>query len=304
MGTPMFAVKILSEIHKYHEVLMVITQPDQRISASKTMVPLVKTWAVEHHLLVKQPENIRDMINEIMSMDVDLIVTAAYGQFIPLQILNHPKYQSINVHGSLLPKYRGGAPIQRAIINGDAETGISIIRMTKKMDAGAILAANAIPILDSDNQDSLFEKLSDLGSKMILPVIEQIKSQNIVETPQKEEEASFAFNLTRADERIDFHKPARDCFNQIRGLCSNPGAFFQLDGLNIKVYNSIETDCTTEKKPGVLIAKSKDSFQVSCGNQTVLSILEVQLPGGKRMLARDFLNGKGKQLIVIDKEII
>lgn len=304
MGTPMFAVKILSEINKYHEVLMVITQPDQRISASKTMVPLVKTWAVEHHLLVKQPENIRDMINEIMSMDVDLIVTAAYGQFIPLQILNHPKYQSINVHGSLLPKYRGGAPIQRAIINGEKETGISIIRMTKKMDAGAILATNAIPILDSDNQDSLFEKLSDLGSKMILPVIEHIKSQNIVETPQKEEEVSFAFNLTRADERIDFHKPARDCFNQIRGLCSNPGAFFQLDGLNIKVYNSIESDCTTEKKPSVLIAKSKDSFQVSCGNQTVLSILEVQLPGGKRMLARDFLNGKGKQLIVIDKEII
>ncbi|MGD9887498.1 MAG: methionyl-tRNA formyltransferase [Bacilli bacterium] len=302
MGTPFFAVEILEKLYSNHHILMVVSQPDQG-TKNKPLIPPVKTWALEHNLLVRQPEKVSLLEKEILSMPVHLIVTAAYGQFIPLKILNHPLYKSINVHGSLLPKYRGGAPIQRAIMNGESQTGISIIRMVKQMDAGPILAKQVIPILSSDNQDSMFLKLSELGAEMILPVIDKIEANEIVYEEQDHNQATFAYNLTKQDEKIDFSKTAEVCFNQIRGLCHNPGAFFQLDGLNVKVYNSIVSNQTTLTKPGVIVGKNKKTFEISCGNQTVLSILEVQLPSGKRMNTQDFLNGRGKDLIILNKEI-
>ncbi|MGD9605219.1 MAG: methionyl-tRNA formyltransferase [Bacilli bacterium] len=303
MGTPMFAVKILEKLYSQHEIMMVITQPDQASRKGKLLIPPVKTWAMEHQLLIKQPEKIATITNEILNMPVDLIVTAAYGQFIPQKIIDFPTFRSINVHGSLLPKFRGGAPIQRAIINAEKESGISIIRMVKKMDAGNILAKQTIPILQSDNTDSMFTKLSELGADMILPLIDQLAKGDIQEEVQDENMVTFAYNLTKDDELLDFSKTATDCFNQIRGLCSNPGAYFQLDGLNIKVYNSAVSPKTTSIKPSVIIGKDKKSFEISCGENSVLQILEVQLPSGKRMATQDFLNGKGKDLIVLNKEI-
>ncbi|HQC74503.1 MAG TPA: methionyl-tRNA formyltransferase [Bacilli bacterium] len=184
MGTPLFAVNILESLATQHEILMVVTQPDQG-TKNKPLIPAVKTWALNHHFELRQPPKIATLTEEILSLPVDLIVTAAYGQFIPLKILHHPRFQSINVHGSLLPKYRGGAPIQRAIMNGDKETGISIIRMVKRMDAGPILAQQALPILDSDNQDSLFSKLSELGAKMILRTIEELQNNPLLNKQNK-----------------------------------------------------------------------------------------------------------------------
>lgn len=304
MGTPDFAVRILDEINKNFEVVLVVTQPDTyNYRKKKYEYSPVKSYALEHNLEIFQPESIKKEADYILGLDVDLIVTAAYGQFVPKKILDHPKYRAINVHGSILPKYRGGAPIQRAIINGDAETGITIMYMDRRMDAGDILRIEKIPILDEDTQDTMFEKLSILGSKMIVDVINDLRMGKIIPIPQDESKATYAYNLTKQDELIDFNNTARGVFNQIRGLNSNPGAYFILDGINIKVYNSKVVDKTTQEKPGIIIGVNKDSFEISCGGNTVIALTEVQMPGKKRMSARDFLNGSGRNLISINKEV-
>lgn len=304
MGTPDFAVRILDEINKNFEVVLVVTQPDTyNYRKKKYEYSPVKSYALEHNLEIFQPESIKKEADYILGLDVDLIVTAAYGQFVPKKILDHPKYRAINVHGSILPKYRGGAPIQRAIINGDAETGITIMYMDRRMDAGDILRIEKIPILDEDTQDTMFEKLSILGSKMIVDVINDLRMGKIIPIPQDESKATYAYNLTKQDELIDFNNTARGVFNQIRGLNSNPGAYFILDGINIKVYNSKVVDKTTQEKPGIIIGVNKDSFEISCGGNTVIALTEVQMPGKKRMSARDFLNGNGRNLISINKEV-
>ena len=163
----------------------------------KKTLPSPVSTGLNHNIQVFQPENINKETSKILQEDVDLIVTAAYGQFISKELLEHPRYKAINVHGSLLPKYRGGAPIQRALINGEKKTGISIIYMTVKMDAGAVLMQREIEIRETDNQDSLFERLSLLGSEMILDVIDNLEAGTITSLPQKEEEVSFAYNLTK-----------------------------------------------------------------------------------------------------------
>ncbi len=304
MGTPLFAVKILEKLNSAHEVVLVVTQPDQFNHRKKQFAfPAVKEWALAHDLRVIQPEKIKTAAEIIQAAEPELIVTAAYGQFIPSGILECPRLKSINVHGSLLPKYRGGAPIQRAIMDGCSETGISVIRMTAKMDAGEILAQKKIPIMDTDNQETIFEKLSALGAEMILPVIEGLKRGDLNGVAQDENSVSFAPNLKKEDERLDFSQNARAVFNRVRGLNPNPGAYFQLDGLNIKVYNSIVSKERTAYQPGWIVSLNKDSFSVSCGENTVISILEVQLPAGKRMAVSDFLNGRGKNMIAINKEI-
>lgn len=304
MGTPQFAVRVLEQLHKNYEVVLVVTQPDTYNYRKKKYYPTpVKEYALKHDLPVFQPEKIRAEMDNILNYEVDLIVTAAYGQIIPKKLLDHPKYRAINVHGSILPKYRGGAPIQRAIINGDKETGITIMYMDVKMDAGDILRIERIPILDEDNQDTMFEKLSILGSEMIVDVIEDLKANKITPIPQAEAEVTYAYNLTKEDELIDFNKPARAVFNQIRGLNSNPGAYFILDGENVKVYNSRVVDKKVNTKPGVIVNINKDSFEVSCGDGTVIAITEIQMPSKKKMNVRDFLNGSGKNIILVNKEV-
>lgn len=304
MGTPNFAVPILERISSKHEVLLVVTQPDQYHKRKRTYLSTpVKEWALANGLEVFQPEKIKQGVDKLLSYDVDLIVTAAYGQFIPKVILEHPKYRSINVHGSLLPKYRGGAPIQRAIMNGEEKTGISIIYMESKMDAGDILQMAEIPILDIDNQDTMFEKLSYLGRDLILDVIDDLEKGQVKPIKQNKDEVSFAYNLTKADELIDFNKTAREVFNQIRGLNSNPGAYFTIDGIDIKVYNSNVSSKITSVKPGVIVGINKDSFDISCQDHTVISITELQLPSKNKIRAIDFLNGSGRKLIEINKEI-
>lgn len=305
MGTPEFAVPILEKIASVHDVVLVVTQPDSFNQRKKELIPSpVKKWAVTHGYPVFQPVKIRDEKEPILSREADFIVTAAYGQIVPKAILSHPKYYPVNVHGSLLPKYRGGAPIQRAIIEGETITGITIMIMSPKMDAGDILAQKAIPIEDTDTQDTLFSKLSLLGSEMILEVLQGLQEGRITPVPQKPEEVTFAYNLTKEDEKIDFTRDARAVFNQIRGLNANPGAYFSLDGIDIKVYNSRVNNGRTDRKPGTVISVQKDSIDISCGNHTIISLTEIQYPSKKRMSVRDFLNGSGRGIFAINKEIV
>ncbi len=304
MGTPAFAVPILDKIREKHEVILVVTQPDvYNIKKKKFTHSEVKEYALKNDLSLFQPEKIRVDYQKIIDLDVDLIVTAAYGQIVPEEVLNHPKYKAINVHGSILPKYRGGAPIQRAIINGDKETGITIMYMAKKMDAGDIIKISKIPILDTDNQDTVFSKLSILGSEMINDVISDIANNKVTPIKQNEEEVTFAYNLTKEDELINFHKTATEVFNQIRGLNSNPGGHFTLDGINIKVYNSKVSLKHTDFKEGTIVDINKDSFDVACKDGTVISILELKVPSKNKMFVRDFMNGQGKNMIVKGKVI-
>ena len=311
MGTPEFSVGILDEINKVHNVTLVVTQPDTFNIKKKQMVSSpVKEWAISHNIEVFQPEKIREDYGRILEVPCDIIVTAAYGQIVPVEVLEYPRLKAINVHGSLLPKYRGGAPIQRAIINGDKETGITIMYMAKKMDAGDILYQEKLPILDSDIQDTVFSKLSALASSLINDVIDKLDKGLLKGIPQNEEEVTYAYNLTKEDEHIDFSKTARDCFNQIRGLNSNPTGYFILDEQNVKVYSSIEkmtemcyNKGLKSKRTGTIIGINKDSFDVLCGDDSVLSILELKIPGKNRMMVKDFLNGQGRKILEVGKEL-
>ncbi len=304
MGTPEFSVEILKALMKNYEVVLVITQPDAYNYRKKEYIPTpVKKYALENSLKVMQPEEIKEVEKQILKIDVDLIVSAAYGQFVSQKIVNHPKHRAINVHGSILPKYRGGAPIQRAIMNGEKETGVSIIYMEKKMDSGDILKISKIPILDEDNQETIFNKLSILGSKVVVEVIEELKQGTAKRVPQIEAEATFAYNLKKEDELIDFSKTALEVFNQIRGLNPNPGAYFKMDKQNIKVFNSEVVNMFTNKESSIIIDITKKSFIVSCGNNTAIAITEIQLPGKNRIKVSDFLNGRGREIVQINKEI-
>lgn len=304
MGTPEFAVPILEKIAEEHEVVLVVTQPDSVVGRKKVLTSSpVKEKALELNLLVFQPKRIKDEEDYILSFDADIIITAAYGQIIGKRLLNHFPYRSINIHGSLLPKYRGGAPIQRAIINGETETGITIMYMDVKMDAGDILRQEALAILESDTQDTLFKKMSLLASKMILPFLEDLQNGQLTPIKQDPSLVSFAYNLTKEDEALDFTKTAHQLFNQIRGLNSNPGAFCLIDNKILKIYDSKLSEKTHQTSEGLILEINKDHFLVSCGQNTTLEILEVQLEGKNKVSSRDFINGVGRNLLSINKKI-
>ena len=299
MGTHQFAVKVLEKILERHEVVLVVTQPDSLVGRKKILTPsAVKECALKHGLEVFQPVKLNDEREKILSTDCDLIVTAAYGQFVGMKILNHPRLGAINVHGSLLPKHRGGAPIQRAIINGDKKTGVTIMYMAKKMDAGDMIAQRECEILDSYSNGDLFEVLSQMGSEMILEVLDQIEKGTNPRIAQNEEEATFSYNLTKEDELVTFDKDARCVFNQIRGLNPNPGAYFMINGMKFKVFSSAISEKKHNKETGLITNVTKTSFDVTCTNNSLITISEL-VPEGKRLMSvRDFLNGAGRNIIV------
>lgn len=302
MGTPEFGVPILERLNKEHEVILVVTQPDN-VSRKKVVFSPVKQYALKHNLNVFQPININKENETLFKSPVDLIVTAAYGQFIGNKILNFPKYGCINVHGSLLPKYRGGAPIQRALINGDKSTGITILYMDRKMDAGEMILKREIPIDYLDTQDTLFRKLSILGSDMILNVVESIENRQIKTIKQDEDKITFAYNLTNEDLVINFDKPADVIYNQIRGLNSNPGAYFKFQGKIYKIFASKISNLKHDKKSGTILDVTKNDLIIACGNKSSISILEIQPESKRLMNIKDFLNGNGKDIFIINEII-
>ncbi len=292
MGTPSFSVPILEALIKEYEVALVVTQPDKEVGRKKelTMSP-VKECALKHNIPVFQPEKIRADYQPIIDANPDLIVTAAFGQIIGTKVLNYPKYRSINVHASLLPKYRGGAPIHYSVINGDKETGVTIMYMEKAMDAGDILSQKAIPILEEDTTGSMFEKLSIVGRDLLMETIPALIKGEITPIKQNPEEVTFAYNITKEEECLDLNKDARSLFNQIRGLLPAPVAYMVLKGDNIKVYNAKVSETTHNKEVGTILGKTKKYFTIACGNGTALDIYELQVSGKKRVLASDFVNG-------------
>lgn len=306
MGTPEFGATILSELVKQHNVVLVVTQPDKLVGRKREIeFSAVKKKAIELDIPVYQPINIRQEYQYIIdNYEFDMIVTAAYGQIIGTKLLYYPKYKSINVHGSLLPKHRGGAPIQRSIINGDSETGITIMYMAKGMDSGDILAQESLKIELTDNSDSLFIKLADLGAKMINPTIDKLVKNEITPIKQKDEEVTYSPNISHEEELLDFNQLTNiQVFNKIRGLSSNPGAYFKIDNFTIKVYESELVESKTNVESSIICDVAKDSFSISCLNGTILKFKSIKPEGKGIMNVKDFLNGKGRTLIIKGKKV-
>lgn len=290
MGTPNFAVPSLEALNEKYEVVLVVSQPAKPEGRKGILKnPPVALKALELGIQLFQPEHIKNEYEYFKNIKADMIVTAAYGQFIPTKILNLYK-KCINVHGSLLPHHRGGAPIQRAIINGDKKTGVTIMEMVKKMDAGRMYASSEIPILDSDNNSSLFEKLAIVGKNLLMENIEDIYNGKNEGIMQNEEEATISPNIAPEEEKINFNIDARKVFNLIRGLSDEPGAYCEYNGQRIKIYKASIEKNDSDASPGTII-NIKKSLIVKCKTDAI-SILELQIPGKKRMNIKDFLNGQ------------
>lgn len=299
MGTPEFSLPVLEGLNSKYNVVMVVCQPDKPSNRGVVQYSPVKDFAIKNNIKVFQPVNVKNEYHEILSEKPDLIVTCAYGQIIPKEILDYPKYGCINVHASLLPKLRGGAPIHRSIIEGHKETGITIMKMKEKMDAGDIISQVKTEILDDDTVGTLHDKLSVLARDLLLSTIPNIISGNINLVRQNEEEATFAWNIKREDEKIDFSKTTREIYNQIRGLNPWPGAYAILSGRIIKIWASRYGDkfFNEEVLNGQIVELYKDGIGVKTSNGEII-ITELQLEGKRRMLANEFMNG------VVNKELL
>lgn len=289
MGTPEFAVPILKALNEKYEVVLAVSQPN-RVKKKGVLIPTpVAECAQNLGIEIFQPEKIKDDYQLLIHKEADVLITAAYGQYIPSKILNNFKY-CLNVHGSLLPKHRGGAPIQRCLINGDDKTGVCIMEMTKKLDAGRVFAVSEYDILEDDNNSSLFEKLSIIGRDLLMESIEDIYSGVNKGVAQNEALATYSPNISPAEEVIDLNNTSRSIVNQIRGLSYEPGAYLLINDIKLKVFKAKEVECSSDALPGTvldtkkkIVLKTKDS---------AIELLEVLYPGKKILSGRDFSNGQ------------
>ena len=293
MGTPNFATKILEVLIENTDVVLVVSQKDKEVGRKHILTPSpVKSLATLNGIEVFTPDKIREDFDIIRKIEPDLIVTCAYGQILPEELLNIPKIASINVHASLLPKYRGGAPIQRAIMNGDEETGITIMYMDKGMDSGDIIKKEAIKIDINDNIETLGDKLSTLGSKLLLEVLPSIVNKTNDRIKQNEEDVTFAPIITKEDEKLSFNKTTKEIYNHIRALDPSPGAYFTLNDEIIKVYNSRES--SAKGTIGTITNIYKDGIGIGTKDGEIV-LTKIKPAGKKIMQARDYLNGKRKE---------
>ena len=301
MGTPSFAVPILEGLIDNYQVELVVCQPDRNKNRKGALIlPETKIIAIEHNIDVFQPEKIRNDYQTILDKKPDLIVTCAYGQIIPEEILKCPKYGAINVHGSLLPKLRGGAPIHWAIINGDTKTGITIMNMSQKMDAGDILSQEELAIGNEEILDSLYQRMSQLGKKLLLETIPKIINNEIIPKKQDEKEVTFGFNITKEDEKIDFSKTKKEIKNLIRGLNSIPAAHCYLDEKRMKIYEVelIDEFSNLDKyQNGEIVNIDKNSIICKC-QDGYLKIKDIAIEGKKRCKVHDYLNGIDKNKLI------
>ena len=292
MGTPEFSVPILKKLIEETNVIAVVTQPDKTVGRKNELVfSPIKKEALAHNIQVFQPIKIRKEYEEIVALNPDIIITCAYGQIVPTEILNCPKYGCINVHASLLPKLRGGAPIHHAIIDGYEKTGITIMYMNEKMDEGDIITQVETIIADSDTTEKLHDRLSLLGRDLLIETLPSIFAGQNLRIAQNNSEATYGYNISREDEQIDFHKTRREIFNQVRGLNSWPVAYTMLDDKRIKVWE-VEIGCENHSKliSGSIINLYKDGIGVKANDGEI--ILKVIQPEGKgKMSVSSYLNG-------------
>ncbi|MDD4370510.1 MAG: methionyl-tRNA formyltransferase [Anaerostipes sp.] len=293
MGTPEFAVPTLEKLIEQHEVLAVVSQPDkQKGRGKKVLMTPVKEKAVEHDLLVLQPERARDeeFTAKLQELKPDVIVVVAYGQILPESILNIPKYGCINVHGSLLPKYRGAGPIQWAVLNGEKETGITTMYMGKGLDTGDMIDKVSIELDSKETAGSLHDKLMNQGAKLLIETLEKLENHTAVRTKQNDQESSYAPMLTKEMGQIDFTKSAKEIECLIRGLNPWPSAYTKLNGKVMKVWDADVRMWTGDEKPGTIVDITKKSIVVAAG-ENALDLKEIQLAGKKRMQVQAFLPG-------------
>lgn len=295
MGTPDFAVPSLQAlIEAGHEIVGVFTQPDKPKNRGMKLLPTpVKVVALEHDIPVFQPTKLRDgtALETIQGLAPDLIVVAAYGRILPQEILDYPKLGCINVHSSLLPKYRGSAPIHWAILNGDAESGVTIMNVVLELDAGDIISQAVTPIDPDETVETLHDRLADMGAKLLVDTVVSIENGTATRTPQQADLVTHAPMLSRALSPMDFTRPARELHNQVRGLIPWPAAVTELNGTRCKIFSTSVLAETTGKAPGTVIAADKKGLKIACGGGTVLQINELQADGGKRLKAADYLRG-------------
>ena len=300
MGTPDFAVGSLQALCESgkHEILAVVTQPNRpKGRGNKLLQTPVKEYALAQGLTVYQPQKVQtpEFVELLHELQPELIVVAAFGQFLSKEILELPKYGCINVHASLLPKYRGAAPIQYAIIKGEKESGVTIMQMDIGMDTGAMLDKVVVPIAENTTMGELHDALREQGAALLLQVIDKIATGTAVAEPQDDAQATYATLLDRSMEHIDWSKTAQEVHNLIRGFNPAPSTFTKLpNGKGLKIWGSKMTDKNSAAAAGTVIETGKHSFFVACG-EGVLEITEVQPESKKRMPAQVFLNGRGVQ---------
>ncbi|WP_274650508.1 methionyl-tRNA formyltransferase [Paenibacillus humicola] len=296
MGTPEFAVPSLQALlDAGHDIALVVTQPDRPKGRKKTLTPPpVKEAALSHGLQVAQPVKLRgsETVQAIAELRPDLIVTAAYGQILPRAVLDIPSLGCINVHGSLLPRYRGGAPIQRAIMNGEKATGVTIMYMAEGLDTGDMISRVEVPITDEDTSGTVFAKLSLAGARLLTETLPAIENGTAAAEKQNEAEATYAPNLTREDERIDWSRPARSLYNQVRGLSPMAGAFTLWNGEPFKVWGC--RPCgggSAGAQPGEVLEASPEPGIVVQTGDGALALTVIQPAGKKAMPAEEWLKG-------------
>ena len=296
MGTPAFAVPSLEKlIEAGHSVVGVFSQPDKPKNRGMKLLPTpVKECALAHGVPVFQPTKLRDgtALEQIRALDPELIVVAAYGRILPDEILNYPARGCINVHSSLLPRYRGAAPINWAILNGDEETGVTIMHMAHDLDAGDIIDQVRTPIDPDEDAETLYGRLAGLGGELLLRVVENLEAGTARRIPQDPTQVTLAPMLSRELSPVDWSRSARQIHDQVRGLSPWPAATTDaITGDTMKLCRTQVTGETTSAKPGTVVSAGKQGIDMACGGGTVLRILELQAAGKKRMRAADYLRG-------------
>lgn len=298
MGTASFSLAVLKMlIEEDYNIVGVVTQPDRYVGRKKVLtMPDVKVEALKYDIPVIQPARIKEDYQAVADLKPDLIITAAYGQIVPQAVLDIPRLGCINVHASLLPLYRGGAPVHQAIIDGQEKTGVTIMYMVKKMDAGDMIAQKEIPILEEDTVGILYDRLSDLGAELLKETLPDILKGINQRIPQDENLVTYAPTLSREDERLDWNMSARQVYNKVRGTNPWPGSYTTYQGKTVKIWAGQVHQCENAMKHhahqdnGTIVKIFKDAIGVKV-NDGVYLITELQLEGKKRMSVKDYLNG-------------
>lgn len=296
MGTPEFAVPVLKRLIKNTNVVLVVTQPDAYVGRKKIITPSpIKVEAENNNIEVFTPIKIKEDYQKIIDINPDIIITCAYGQIIPKILLDYPEHKCINVHASLLPKYRGGSPISKSIINGDSKTGITIMYMAEGMDDGDIIKQKSIKILDTDNIHTITQKLSELGANLLLETLPSILNKTCTRIKQNENEVTFAYVPKRSDELLNFNDNALNVHNKIRGL--TPFTYCLFDGKEMKIIESNYLEKEYAGKIGEIVDVDKNSFTIKCAKGS-LQILEIIPFSKKQMKVKDYFNGIKKESLL------
>ena len=296
MGTPEFAVPVLKALIENTNVVLVVSQPDAIVGRKKILTPSpVKKVALDNNIEVFTPNKIKDDFKKILDVNPDIIITCAYGQIIPKVLLEAPYHKCVNVHASLLPKYRGGSPISKSIMNGDKETGITIMYMAEGMDDGDIIKQESVKIEDNDNILTLSQKLCEVGARLIIKILPSILNKSCEIIKQDESEVIYAYVPKRSDELIDFKDSAKNVHNKVRGLY--PNAYCLFDGAEMKILKTEVLEKDYDGKTGQIVKVSKDAFFIKC-QTNILKVLEIKPFSKKQMLVKDYFNGVKKENLI------